>query len=64
MHPHPLSTPRLKQHRDAAAALAREIRAEFPNLKGEWSRINWNAQARNAARRHVMNMVRFDHANR
>lgn len=55
--------PRIAHHRSVAAGLAREIRAMWPGLKGEWSRRDWNQQALRAARNHVEIAIRFDRAN-
>lgn len=55
--------PRLAFHRRNAAALARDIRAMWPTLNGEWVRRDWNQQALAAAHNHVSNALRFDRAN-
>lgn len=54
---------RLAQHRRNAAALAREIRAMWSTLKGDWTRIEWNDRAREAAHQHVSNMISCDRRN-
>lgn len=50
-------------HRRNAAALAREIRAMWPTLKGDWSRRHWNQQALYAAENFVSNALHFDRMN-
>lgn len=55
--------PRVAFHRRNAAKLAREIRAMWPGLAGDWSRRDWNQQAMRAAENHVAGMLRFDRAN-
>lgn len=55
--------PRMVQHRRAAAALARDIRAMWPTLKGDWTRRDWNNQVLAAATNHVAGMLAFDRAN-
>lgn len=55
---------RRAHHRKNAAALAREIRAMWPTVKGNWTRRDWNQQALAAARNHVSNMLHFDKVNK
>lgn len=55
--------PRIAHHRRNAAELARDIRAMWPKLKGDWSRRDWNQQALAAAHNHISNSLRFDRAN-
>jgi len=53
----------MKEIRKNAAALARDIRALFPTLQGNWTRREWNDQARLTAHRYISNMVRFHRVN-
>lgn len=50
-------------HRKSAAALARSIRAQWPDLKGDWTRRDWNQQALSAAHNHIASMTQFDKRN-
>lgn len=49
--------------RRAAANLVREVRAQWPNLQGDWTRSAWNAQAHSAGLNYLNNMRRFRVAN-
>lgn len=59
----PKTHPRIAEHRRKAAELAREIRAMWPTLKGDWSRRDWNQQAMAAAHNFVSNALHFDRMN-
>ncbi len=50
-------------HRRNAAALARELRAMWPDLKGDWTRRDWNQKVLAAAHNHITGMGHFDRAN-
>ena len=45
--------------RKAAADLMREIRAMWPDLKGNWDRRDWNHRAMQAGNNHLAFLVRF-----
>lgn len=47
--------------RKIAAAHVRDVRAMWPELKGDWTRREWNRQARAAGR---ALLYRLDHLNR
>lgn len=53
-----------KTIRKHAAELARDIRSMWPELRGGWTRREWNAQARNTARQFIRNTVHFQRMNR
>lgn len=48
------------KHRTSAAELARAVRAMWPDLAGEWTRRDWNNQARATAHNHIARMRRMD----
>lgn len=52
------------EQRRHAAALARDIRAMWPGLHGNWTRREWNQQALYSAQNYLSNRVRFDRANK
>jgi len=47
-------------YRRSAAEIARAVRHMWPGLVGEWTRRDWNQQARAAAYNHMARMIRFE----